>query len=124
MVVTVQQRINLKGKKMQDNGSGEFTPKSVDDVLSMASVANIGSMEHMKENKPGKYDNIYNRKAYHNRMNVAKGVAKKIPSLFIKGEEVEVKGSLFKITAIGNKTMTLQLLPKPKDNGEDNSSEE
>ena len=63
----------------------------------------------------GKYDAVYNREAY-SRRNMRQGhKPKKMDRMFIRGEQMEIKGELFKVTAVGHKTMTLQLLPQPKE---------
>ena len=40
-----------------------------------------------------------------------KGEKVQIKNLFCKGDELELNGSLFRVMAIGRKTMTLKLLP-------------
>lgn len=64
---------------------------------------------------PGKYDVIYNPEAHSRRTQHQSHKAKKVERLFTRGEQIMIKGALFKVTAIGHKTMTLQLLPQPKE---------
>ena len=62
----------------------------------------------------GKYDAVYNREA-HSRRTMRHGrKPAKVERMFVRGEQIEVKGELFKVTAVGHKTMTLQLLPQIK----------
>ena len=49
--------------------------------------------------------------AAESMMNVEYEKLEGIPSVFSKGEEVEIKNSRFKILSIGQKEMRLKLLP-------------
>jgi hypothetical protein len=64
---------------------------------------------------PGKYDAVYNPEAHSRRSANTRHKAKKVERLFTRGEQMMIKGTLFKVTAVGHKTMTLQLLPQPKE---------
>ena len=84
-----------------DNGLGTFVP---------IETGNVYAMLNRDDPKPGKHDGVYNPRGTEPK---SRSISD-LKSIFMKGEEIETKGSRFKITAIGSKGMTLKLLPKEK----------
>jgi hypothetical protein len=109
-------------EETQDTPTTEMQPETigfVDTSPDTESAVPIGVITAVETPPPmpvpGKYDAVYNREA-HSRSNMRQGhKAKKVERLFVRGENLELRGSLFKVTAVGHKTMILQLLPKPKE---------
>lgn len=77
-----------------DDGCGNFIPLTDEKLVKMGIVDQIDPQELMRRTL----------KKFEDQ-----------PHIFAKGEELEIKGSRFKIQAIGRKTMTLKLLPRLED---------